>query len=101
MIRRPPRSTLFPYTTLFRSCRYSGDLRTDQPGPVGNDLRLRQPRGEPRLGEVAAQGLTHRGRPFPSASPALGHRVAPPLQEAPRGTPWRSAAAPREPQITH
>src|SRR5258708_27323005 len=21
MIRRPPRSTLFPYTTLFRSCR--------------------------------------------------------------------------------
>src|SRR3712207_8797822 len=27
MIRRPPRSTLFPYTTLFRSC---GELR-DQP----------------------------------------------------------------------
>src|SRR2546422_11110585 len=23
MIRRPPRSTLFPYTTLFRSCRTS------------------------------------------------------------------------------
>src|SRR5687767_15636162 len=22
MIRRPPRSTLFPYTTLFRSCRW-------------------------------------------------------------------------------
>src|SRR3712207_7600305 len=24
MIRRPPRSTLFPYTTLFRSKRYQG-----------------------------------------------------------------------------
>src|SRR5258707_2457710 len=24
MIRRPPRSTLFPYTTLFRSLEYSG-----------------------------------------------------------------------------
>src|SRR3989442_2762134 len=24
MIRRPPRSTLFPYTTLFRSAEYSG-----------------------------------------------------------------------------
>src|SRR3989449_292291 len=24
MIRRPPRSTLFPYTTLFRSCGWSG-----------------------------------------------------------------------------
>src|SRR2546429_4625743 len=26
MIRRPPRSTLFPYTTLFRSQQASGDL---------------------------------------------------------------------------
>src|SRR2546426_3390923 len=26
MIRRPPRSTLFPYTTLFRSRRQSGPL---------------------------------------------------------------------------
>src|SRR5258705_4393081 len=25
MIRRPPRSTLFPYTTLFRSYRYVAD----------------------------------------------------------------------------
>src|SRR2546422_7240655 len=25
MIRRPPRSTLFPYTTLFRSSRWSRD----------------------------------------------------------------------------
>src|SRR5256885_11229461 len=25
MIRRPPRSTLFPYTTLFRSCPGTGD----------------------------------------------------------------------------
>src|SRR5256885_15930400 len=30
MIRRPPRSTLFPYTTLFRSCRFThaGEKRT-------------------------------------------------------------------------
>src|SRR3712207_8424457 len=33
MIRRPPRSTLFPYTTLFRS--RVGDLR------VGRERRLR------------------------------------------------------------
>src|SRR3712207_8411293 len=26
MIRRPPRSTLFPYTTLFRSARVGGHL---------------------------------------------------------------------------
>src|SRR2546427_12757060 len=29
MIRRPPRSTLFPYTTLFRSRGYSRDKRSD------------------------------------------------------------------------
>src|SRR5689334_24776390 len=28
MIRRPPRSTLFPYTTLFRSEQFSGFNRT-------------------------------------------------------------------------
>src|SRR5438094_3060628 len=28
MIRRPPRSTLFPYTTLFRSVRRPGPLKT-------------------------------------------------------------------------
>src|SRR3989442_8698510 len=32
MIRRPPRSTLFPYTTLFRS---------HQPGPDDGHLRVR------------------------------------------------------------
>src|SRR5258706_14284861 len=26
MIRRPPRSTLFPYTTLFRSVRYQHEM---------------------------------------------------------------------------
>src|SRR5258708_8250177 len=28
MIRRPPRSTLFPYTTLFRSYRDAGQFKT-------------------------------------------------------------------------
>src|SRR5258707_8279034 len=29
MIRRPPRSTLFPYTTLFRSCNVQAVLAPD------------------------------------------------------------------------
>src|SRR5256885_10452103 len=42
MIRRPPRSTLFPYTTLFRSCRnvrITGDHQfheTAHPSPCGS-----------------------------------------------------------------
>src|SRR3712207_7116451 len=36
MIRRPPRSTLFPYTTLFRSGEAEGrSLRLDKGGFVG------------------------------------------------------------------
>src|SRR2546430_11282973 len=31
MIRRPPRSTLFPYTTLFRSRSYAGGSRIPAP----------------------------------------------------------------------
>src|SRR5687768_18252214 len=34
MLRRPPRSTLFPYTTLFRS------LQRPHPGAGAKDLRL-------------------------------------------------------------
>src|SRR3989442_7890239 len=39
MIRRPPRSTLFPYTTLFRS-------RAGRPPALGGELR--QALGRPR-----------------------------------------------------
>src|SRR2546427_7182146 len=38
MIRRPPRSTLFPYTTLFRSHGAPGSTRAGEPG----DPRLRR-----------------------------------------------------------
>src|SRR5258706_9692685 len=33
MIRRPPRSTLFPYTTLFRSCEQSPEVPDRLAGP--------------------------------------------------------------------
>src|SRR5256885_2751683 len=50
MIRRPPRSTLFPYTTLFRSGQID-----DQ--PVGRLISRRRPgRGEPEI-EVGEAGL--------------------------------------------
>src|SRR3712207_4921741 len=59
MIRRPPRSTLFPYTTLFRSLAvairtaaglvlHTGDFKMDQ-FPLDN--RITDLRGFARLGE--------------------------------------------------
>src|SRR5256885_8459511 len=66
MIRRPPRSTLFPYTTLFRSDPRAG-------GIAERALRRRQ-RGAPRelgggvaarerdVGELPARSVVRRDR---------------------------------------
>src|SRR5687767_15436814 len=49
MIRRPPRSTLFPYTTLFRSRRNRETIdRLRTRGRVTR-ARLRDPRHTPRM----------------------------------------------------
>src|SRR2546425_9241608 len=44
MIRRPPRSTLFPYTTLFRSGISAGARQTGD--HVDDDVRIQLPHGE-------------------------------------------------------
>src|SRR3712207_8539702 len=41
MIRRPPRSTLFPYTTLFRSRRRRNRSRADRREGVPSGVRRR------------------------------------------------------------
>src|SRR2546425_6293513 len=63
MIRRPPRSTLFPYTTLFRSgAAYAADdtraddRRPDRRRGTGGAV---EPDQRPRRGE-RARGPTHR-----------------------------------------
>src|SRR2546429_4091631 len=40
MIRRPPRSTLFPYTTLFRSARHGGVLALGGDDPLSKSSTL-------------------------------------------------------------
>src|SRR5438034_6031528 len=72
-IRRPPRSTLFPYTTLFRSPE--GPRRED---PLARDRRARLPhagphhrrREEGRRGEV---GLSDRERSEEHTSELQSH----------------------------
>src|SRR5258708_20718672 len=43
MIRRPPRSTLFPYTTLFRSQSHPEAIRVEAERLAGKRLLARQP----------------------------------------------------------
>src|SRR2546422_6035295 len=76
MIRRPPRSTLFPYTTLFRSVAwpdfrrlssrielpYRRDLRGDGPVSAGSRNRTESPRrcGDPGRSEEHTSELQSR-----------------------------------------
>src|SRR2546427_7338579 len=63
MIRRPPRSTLFPYTTLFRSrcsprtpaawCCAPCARRSTPPAPMGEQYRRR--RSEEHTSELQSQ----------------------------------------------
>src|SRR5438132_9120365 len=61
MIRRPPRSTLFPYTTLFRSGPV-GDLLQDRPHRHGDPGRRRSdpPRNGRRARAVRADRKSTR-----------------------------------------
>src|SRR5258706_5362661 len=61
MIRRPPRSTLFPYTTLFRSLEPLDQLARDAPGrfvvPAGLARERDRERSEEHTSEL--QSLTN------------------------------------------
>src|SRR6266511_6007321 len=50
MIRRPPRSTLFPYTTLFRSWHLLATEKSDQ-SPVAHE----EPRSEEHTSELQSR----------------------------------------------
>src|SRR2546426_12256124 len=54
MIRRPPRSTLFPYTTLFRSDREVREYLVDLYGEDGLPFNTRFGNGDP-IGEDVVQ----------------------------------------------
>src|SRR2546427_11677739 len=60
MIRRPPRSTLFPYTTLFRSHAFGRSLAPIEPAVVAAAQYLVASRGD--AGEAHGGGDRLRAR---------------------------------------
>src|SRR2546430_17633235 len=71
MIRRPPRSTLFPYTTLFRSRVEGGPAAATADG-YGPDLLARALEALEGLAEFVAGGAARdRGRLAPAGVQAL------------------------------
>src|SRR3712207_7084123 len=59
MIRRPPRSTLFPYTTLFRSAGGADDGATAV--LVSGELRAAEAAGQPALRGGGVRREVRRG----------------------------------------
>src|SRR2546430_17716035 len=78
MIRRPPRSTLFPYTTLFRSRIVAGDERerSQCTQEVGEDAsaRRREIRGQGR--DQQRRVLAARDTREDIAQPLTRHRIS-------------------------
>src|SRR3712207_7445831 len=60
MIRRPPRSTLFPYTTLFRSLAGGAEDRVLPHAAGGRPQRLVAGRGGPRR-DARTEAAARRG----------------------------------------
>src|SRR3712207_8021169 len=60
MIRRPPRSTLFPYTTLFRSASASGARRATRGAPGARDSQAGSKAHQPNV-RWACHGSTDGG----------------------------------------
>src|SRR3712207_7803596 len=76
MIRRPPRSTLFPYTTLFRSATFSKNLKRETGLPVAPYAGLAYGTHESRLRPVGGLNLDF-GKGFTSTVVFDGVRVHP------------------------
>src|SRR3712207_8165260 len=75
MIRRPPRSTLFPYTTLFRSPPSSRWVeRIPDPGAHTAAFAAPRGRGDVRSRRRCAGGRAAGGRLPPCCRPAYGGR---------------------------
>src|SRR3989449_11357180 len=75
MIRRPPRSTLFPYTTLFRSRPFflEGLEQFDTPNSLIYTRRIAQPVfGAKLAGKVGRTGIAYLGAVDNSDQSATG-----------------------------
>src|SRR2546430_7779585 len=72
MIRRPPRSTLFPYTTLFRS-RDAG--RCGRGEPEAGTVEVRREAAESGAGEIAVSRRDRKSTRLNSSHSQISYAV--------------------------
>src|SRR2546430_6190651 len=92
MIRRPPRSTLFPYTTLFRSRRAACEDLGAQEGEV---MRFAE-----ELGLVGREGVDHRSEEHTSELQSQSNLVCRLLLEKKKTKAVRDLEGPRPVQLS-
>src|SRR2546425_8989265 len=110
MIRRPPRSTLFPYTTLFRSWhellageRKDATPTNDMTKPTLNNSEVRAEQAASNQPQTLKLGLDiqrrehRRGADPGSQRPAAGAKVQP--RQVPRLDQDATAPGPSSPQL--
>src|SRR2546429_7420937 len=102
MIRRPPRSTLFPYTTLFRSHGREGIAGVPPERRLAERHRISRRRdgrsgGDPDGGQVADATLA--ASPMSPTTP--GTRSSPGGRRASRATGGQLRPAPSTPPAPH
>src|SRR2546426_1986856 len=73
MIRRPPRSTLFPYTTLFRSGGEAFDPDQSWAGTVASFVRITCCWGEEADGNRRLPQFKQKLSPGRTSEPQVGH----------------------------
>src|SRR2546427_7021815 len=94
MIRRPPRSTLFPYTTLFRSaapagsahrCRCTARRQCARQGPIGMARQasnvLAETRSEEHTSELQSQSNLVCRLLLEKKKPKIYHTPNPPVPQ--------------------
>src|SRR3989441_12497973 len=100
MIRHPPRSTLFPYPTLFRS-GFTGprieEVALEGLSPSAGELAIGLVEGNPTAATIRERGGIPVGKVIEAVAAAgaagVGDRPTPPPPQAPGGGA-RAAAAP-------
>src|SRR2546427_5376998 len=78
MIRRPPRSTLFPYTTLFRSPRQvllQGDVDRSDAGGAGERIAAEGRRVQERVGFQDSPDLDRKSTRLNSSHSQISYAV--------------------------
>src|SRR2546422_5105805 len=104
MIRRPPRSTLFPYTTLFRSMRLVEvmEKKSNGNGGLAWVVSLMERYGSIDYAMATARGVVQAGQGPPAPVEGFAHKRGPATGSPPNVSPrsliiWGGSSPPRHP----